>query len=192
MADKKILLWTKNWLKQKNYRFCFCQQAESSNDWAKASAFKSPASPGIFLVAQQSKGRGRQGKSWEDSDLMLSLLWEKYLRDIPVGSDTAFALDLLESLKRTWPFLPLSIKAPNDLLLKGKKAGGLLLELVSQGSQTALVLGLGLNVFSCPKAVSGACLSDYAKNIHVRTWEFFLENLFSLWKVRAVKAEPLL
>ena len=186
LMDDRISLWTKNWLTKKKLPFCFFEKAESSNDLAKARAFKKEPDGFAFLVHQQTKGRGYEDKIWQNSDLTISFLWEKNLREITVNSCEFFALDLKKALQKTWPALPLSVKAPNDLFLDSKKAAGILLEFVRQGSKTALIIGLGLNVFSRPKNLPAGFLAEKTKNIHPKTWESFLEQLLSLWNKRAV------
>ena len=142
-----------------------------------------------FLTERQSAGRGQHNKIWINSDLMISFLWQGDLKKITPNSAKDFAWDLLSALKETWPSLPLNVKAPNDLLLDGKKAGGLLLEPVRQGGKTALIAGLGLNVFSAP-IQRATCLSRHIKPITLKKWESFLSRLVSLWSARAF-AKPL-
>jgi biotin-(acetyl-CoA carboxylase) ligase len=63
----------------------------------------------------------------------------------------ASALVALEALLERSPELPLTLKWPNDLWLKGRKLGGLLCESVSVGGKEPfLILGLGLNVQHAP------------------------------------------
>lgn len=180
-----IFLWTKHWITKKGIPFYFLELATSSNDLAKDQAFKGLASPKIFLVNQQTKGRGYKDKKWENSDLMISFLWEENLKKITISSCKDFALDLCKALKEVWPQLTLQVKAPNDLYLNKRKTAGLLLEILNQGSKTALIVGLGLNVFSCPKNLKAAYLAEQTKTINSTNWKFFLNHLFSLWSKRA-------
>ena len=133
---------------------------------------------------QQSQGRGRENRKWENSDLMISFLWEGNLKKITASSCEDFALDLKKALKTVWPVLPLQVKAPNDLYLNDKKTAGILLEILHQGSEIALIVGLGLNVFSCPENLKATCMAEHTKDIHLKKWESFLEYLFSLWSKR--------
>ena len=183
--EKTISLWTKNWLEKKEIPFCFLEKTKSSNDLAKEQAFKNLSSPFVFLVAGQTQGRGREDKVWKNSDLMLSFLWEKNLKEINIGSSEDFAVDLHKALKAVWPSLPLKVKTPNDLYLGDKKLAGILLEVLNQGSKNALVVGLGLNVLSCPGNLESSCLAEHTRNISFKSWELFLESVFSLWNQRA-------
>ena len=179
-----ISMWTKYWMTKKGIPFCFLEAAKSSNDSAKEQAFKSLTSPTVFLADQQIEGRGSKNKRWEDSDLMVSFLWEKNLKRITTSSCEDFVLDLYKSLKRVWPHLTLQVKAPNDLYLNDKKTAGILLEVLNQGANRALIVGLGLNVFSYPKNLKAACLAEQINDINPYSWEAFLNHLFSLWNKR--------
>lgn len=176
-----IFLWTKKWLMKKKISSYFSDCKDSSNDWAKNQAFQIQEFPSVFLVAYQTKGRGQADKKWENSDLMISFLWKQSLREMNIFSSQDFVRDLKKALQKEWPDLDLFLKAPNDLYLGKGKMAGLLLEVIRQGNETALVVGLGLNVFSCPSGLNSACLANQTKNISEKSWENFLDHLFSLW-----------
>lgn len=182
-----VSLWTKQFLKQNNISVYFKERASSSNDWAKEEAFKKLQPSVVFLLDKQSQGRGYGSSRWENSDLMFSFLWQKNFSDIPVEACEDFAIDLKQALKKTWPKLDFRVKPPNDLYLKEAKLAGLLLEVLKQGSQTALVVGLGLNVFSAPKNLNAVCLADQTQKINSKIWYFFLQNLIFYWFQRVKK-----
>ena len=146
-------------------------------------AFQSLDNPILFLVNHQSKGRGSQGREWKNSDLMLSFLWHKENCQIKVETCENFAQDVQEALQTAWLDLNIRFKAPNDLYLKDKKLAGLLLEVLSQGSMRAFILGLGLNVFSAPEGFA-SCLKDQVESLSQTKWEIFLSNLISSWSKR--------
>ena len=95
----------------------------------------------------QTAGRGRQGAQWLDApgqSLLVSLiLWDAPLPE-PVGLlGVCAALATADALEAHYPDLPpLRLKYPNDLLLHGRKLGGVLAEVVEN---TALV-GVGVNL----------------------------------------------
>ena len=179
-----IFLWTKQFLKESSISFQFKDQVSSSNDWAKEEAFKDLNSPTVFLVNRQSQGRGYGSNKWKDSDLMFSFLWEKNFSNIPLKACEDFAIDLKQALKNIWPLLDFQVKAPNDLYLNGTKLAGILLEVLKQGSQTALIVGLGLNVFSAPKNLKAVYLAEQTQGIDLKTWHSFLKSLNFYWSQR--------
>ena len=181
---KKVSSWTKDFLDQEKIPFYFKQQATSSNDLAKDQAFKKKQRLSVFLVGHQTKGRGYNNKIWQNSDLQISFLWKQNFSDIPLKACEDFAKDLKQALKKAWPQLDFKVKPPNDLYLEGGKLAGLLLEALKQGSQTALIVGLGLNVFSAPKNLNAAYLAKKTQDINLKTWQTFLQNLVCCWSQR--------
>ncbi|MBC6415150.1 MAG: hypothetical protein GDA46_02005 [Bdellovibrionales bacterium] len=179
-----LSLWTKNFLQQQNLNFYFQDKASSSNDLAKKKAFQNKTNPSVFLVKTQTKGRGYNNKKWENSDLMISFLWQKTKGTISSKISKDFAKDVEQALKKTWPELNIFFKAPNDLYLNEKKLAGLLIEILTQGFQTALIVGLGLNVFSTPKNLRASCLKEQLEKITHPSWNFFLKTLIQMWSQR--------
>lgn len=182
-----ISLWTKQFLQQQKYEFDFQEKASSSNDLAKMRALTKQSNPYFCLVSQQTMGRGRNNKKWENSDLMLSFLWQKQNWNVPAGACRDYAEDVKQALQKTWPELKLFVKAPNDLYGNKKKLAGLLLEVLSQGPKTALIAGLGLNVFSAPKNLNVGCLKEQIETITSQSWMIFLDALIKAWTQRALK-----
>ena len=181
-----VFIWTKKYMDERGFSGEFFKIAGSSSDLAKAQAFKRESLPDFFLVDQQIQGRGQNNKVWENSDLMISFLWNRKIREI--SDCEQFAWDLHKALKKTWPELVLSLKAPNDLYLNGRKTAGILLEILNQGHQKALILGLGLNVFSSPKNLKSSCLAEQAKDISYETWSLFLDHLMRFWNQRVLNS----
>jgi len=95
----------------------------------------------------QTAGRGRQGAQWLDApgqSLLVSLiLWDAPLPE-PVGVvGVCAALATADALKAHYPDLPpVRLKYPNDLLLHGRKLGGVLAEVV----EGVAVVGVGVNL----------------------------------------------
>ncbi|MCC7464209.1 MAG: biotin--[acetyl-CoA-carboxylase] ligase [Gammaproteobacteria bacterium] len=114
---------------------------------------RAPPQPGQcdFLLAEyQSAGRGRHARRWvapPGGALCLSVSWS--FAALPPGAGAlslAAGVAVLEALA-TLGELPIGLKWPNDLLAQGRKLGGMLLELRSEGGGPALlVFGIGLNV----------------------------------------------
>ncbi len=96
----------------------------------------------ICLAENQSAGRGRRGKSWESSrsgSILLSLGWRLDRADIR-GMSLASGIAVMESLRESG-VQQVELKWPNDILINGKKAGGILVEI----SALNCVIGIGLN-----------------------------------------------
>lgn len=120
---------------------------ESTNTALLARA-EAGAPSGSVLVAQtQTHGRGRQGRLWRSApgdSLTFSLLWRFAPGTLPVGLPLAVGLACVRTLDKVG--VPgTALKWPNDVLLDGRKLGGILIELVPQAAHAA-VIGIGLNL----------------------------------------------
>jgi BirA family biotin operon repressor/biotin-[acetyl-CoA-carboxylase] ligase len=112
-----------------------------------------PPEPGrcdVLLAEYQSAGRGRHARRWvapPGGAICLSVSWS--FAALPPGTGAlslAMGVAALEALS-TLGALPVGLKWPNDLLAGGRKLGGMLLEMRSEGGGPALlVFGIGLNV----------------------------------------------
>ncbi len=117
----------------------YFDEVASTNSWL----LEQGAADGcICLADNQSAGRGRRGKSWESSrygSILLSLGWRLDRPDIQ-GMSLVSGIAVMESLRRLG-VQQAELKWPNDILIGGKKAGGILVEI----STVNCVIGIGLN-----------------------------------------------
>jgi BirA family transcriptional regulator, biotin operon repressor / biotin---[acetyl-CoA-carboxylase] ligase len=122
----------------------------STNDVAHAEA-AAGAGDGLLVIAdEQTAGRGRLDRRWwapPGSSLLMSLLLRPALPAEQTGQLTmCLGLGAVEGIEAVTGLRP-ALKWPNDLLLDGRKLGGMLTELRLMGEQLAyVVLGLGINV----------------------------------------------
>ena len=110
----------------------------STNDRARELAQAGAPHGTLVTAAEQTAGRGRQGRTWSappGSTLLLSVV----LRDPPALLPLAAALAVAEVAGAR-----AQIKWPNDVLLDGRKVAGILAEGRPQDGWAAL--GIGLNV----------------------------------------------
>jgi BirA family biotin operon repressor/biotin-[acetyl-CoA-carboxylase] ligase len=114
------------------------------------------AAPGTLVVARaQTLGRGRLSRFWlsrPGMGLYFSLILRPQLEPEDLSKITLTAglavVKVVEELYRIEP----KIKWPNDLLLNGKKFGGILTETgsvlhLAEGQNPLVVVGVGLNLF---------------------------------------------
>jgi BirA family biotin operon repressor/biotin-[acetyl-CoA-carboxylase] ligase len=109
----------------------------------------------IVVAEEQTEGRGRLGRSWvapPGTGLLVSLLLRPPLRAADLWQVTSLAgvalVDAIGDVAKDRPVQPrIGLKWPNDLLLDGRKAAGLLAEAGTVGGRLAWVaLGMGVNV----------------------------------------------
>ena len=128
----------------------------STNADLKQAAEAGEAEGLVIQALRQTAGRGRQGRAWDspEGNLYASILLRPAcsLRDIGYYSFIA-ALAVHDTIAAFLPQEVIELKWPNDVLVKGGKISGILLE-SSPGDADGvawLVIGIGVNVLHCPE-----------------------------------------
>lgn len=109
------------------------------------------AAPGLVCSAeQQTAGRGRRGRTWVSPfarNLYLSLVWE-YHQGAAALEGLSLAVGVAVARALTSCGLPaVQLKWPNDVIFRGAKLGGVLLEMTGDAAGTCqVIVGVGLNV----------------------------------------------
>jgi BirA family transcriptional regulator, biotin operon repressor / biotin---[acetyl-CoA-carboxylase] ligase len=125
-------------------RVLFFRRVDSTNNVAARLA-DDPANDGLaVLAAEQTAGRGQHGRRWQcrpgDGVLLSVLLFPPPPIRRPAVLTAWAAVAVCETVRRLTG-LQARIKWPNDVLLRGRKVCGILIE---QGRGS--VVGIGLNV----------------------------------------------
>lgn len=114
------------------------------------------APDGTTVVAQrQTAGRGSRGRGWDSPEggLWLSVLWRPRPGDDPRLLSLRAGLAVAELLDGVGGVPFVQLKWPNDVIVDGRKVGGLLCEARWLGAELSWVaIGLGLNVRNAPPA----------------------------------------
>lgn len=122
----------------------------STNDEALAWAAAGAANLSLVVADEQTTGRGRAGRKWftpPGSALAFSLILRPAEDERPHLTRTVglAALALSDSLRTH--SLEAQIKWPNDILIAGQKAAGILVESVWNGEDVdCAVIGMGINI----------------------------------------------
>ncbi|MCI4665083.1 MAG: biotin--[acetyl-CoA-carboxylase] ligase [Neomegalonema sp.] len=123
---------------------------DSTNAEALRRSASGEAGPLWIAARRQLSGRGRRGRDWASSsgDLTVTLLlrplaWRRSATPIEVATlSFAASLSISDAVRALEPTLSPGLKWPNDVLLKGGKLAGVLLE----SSQDVLAIGIGVNL----------------------------------------------
>ena len=109
-----------------------------------------PLPPLLILALEQSGGRGRHGRTWA-SPAGKGVYATRVLTVQDASSLQTLPLLVGIGLCRALAPLPCRLKWPNDLLVAGKKIGGILIEAMvrAEGESRALI-GFGVNVSQGP------------------------------------------
>lgn len=119
-----------------------------------------------ILALQQTRARGSRGRRWSEppaGNLAVSvLLRPKGGLGLPAQWPLLAGLALHQALSPDDPDGRLSLKWPNDLMLDGRKLGGILVERGANDGHDWVVIGFGANLLSAPELPDkvAACMAE--------------------------------
>ena len=156
-------------------------RCESTNDLAWSAALEGAPEGLVILAEEQTKGRGRFGRTWiagRGEAVLASVLLRPSIEldRIPLMT----ALGALAAADVAGP--EAQIRFPNDVLVGGRKIAGILVEGRFVSSRPdAFIVGLGFNVTGHPPDVNATSLGPGASRLHAA--RALLEAL-DLWYAR--------
>ena len=126
------------------------EEIDSTNARAVTLARQGALDGTLVLAERQTKGRGRLGRRWfapPGSSLLMSLILRPPLAPRQAQRMTMIcSLAAIEAISEVTGLVA-QVKWPNDILLSGKKLGGVLTELGLCGNRLDYtVVGMGLNI----------------------------------------------
>ncbi len=145
---------------------------KSTNDEAIKLIKKDKFVPCIITAKNQTKGRGTMGKKWisKKGNLFISLFFEISSRNIKFDKFSVLNPRVIKSVLEKYSKYKISIKWPNDLLVKKRKLCGILQEVIQYKNKKFLIIGIGINTKISPKNKSfksislSACSDRIIKN----------------------------
>jgi len=147
---------------------CF-KKATSTNDLAWLEISRGAPEGTVILADEQTKGRGRFGRSWfaPTGGLWVSVVLKP---QIPVEHSCLLmvigAIAVCELIREKLN-LPATIRWPNDVIINDKKVAGIIVEARYLANKPeAMVLGIGLNV-NVPKDKIPAELKDIFTSLSI-------------------------
>ncbi|MGM0576713.1 MAG: biotin--[acetyl-CoA-carboxylase] ligase [Myxococcota bacterium] len=157
------------------------ESASSTNEAAR-DLVRQGAPGGTVVVADvQTAGRGRRGRTWFSprGGLYLSYIHESALQPSRLVGITLDAATAVATALEDATGLEPSLRWPNDVILRGRKVGGVLPELHTEEGRehSVVVVGVGLNV--------NTPLSEFPEELHpiatslreVTEWDHDLDRL---------------
>ena len=125
-------------------------EIDSTNNYAKKIASEGCAHGTVVVADRQTMGRGRIGRQWQSDSadgLWFSIVVRPELEPENIQVITlATSVAVVEAIKETQGII-CGIKWPNDIILDGRKLGGILTELSAEpGHVNYVVVGIGINV----------------------------------------------
>lgn len=122
----------------------------STNDEARRLASAGAPEGTLIIADEQTAGRGRLHRRWwapPATSLLFSLIFRPPLAPVQAQQLTMCAGLAAAEAIQAQTGLDVGLKWPNDVVWKGRKLGGILTELETDGERLAYaVVGMGLNV----------------------------------------------
>jgi len=151
--------------------FLYYPSVTSTMDVARKAAREGAKEGTVIVAEEQTIGRARLGRAWINppgvlaTSIILRPEMGQLIRLSMVGSlVTSRCIEKATGLKTT-------IKWPNDVLVRGKKISGILLESALRGQSVDwAVIGIGINVNFDPKAYPE--IADIATSLSVELGEY--------------------
>jgi len=129
-------------------RIEFVESTTSTNDFAKKLLAEAPSDGLVVLADYQSAGRGRHHRPWRSPRGASVLCSVALVESSPVwdGGQLALLVGIAacDAIRRATDVTP-TIKWPNDLMVRGRKLGGILVEKDSRSDGTVFIIGVGIN-----------------------------------------------
>ena len=184
-----IYEWTSAWAESAGLKLWRSAETDSTNTTAKddadlttrpvLSAGARVSAPSLYLTRLQVRGRGRGTNVWQaPSGSSLFHSWSFQVASVPQPIlSPLVGLALFRAAKGVWPSVAFNLKAPNDLYIESAKVAGILIEIVDQGTDKRVVIGIGMNVMSHPENVPTATsLAQHRVPSH-QEWQAFMSAL---------------
>lgn len=136
----------------------------STNSYAFSLDKANMAHGTVILTEHQTAGRGRLGRRWlspSQKNIACSIIvtdprLEDHLTWIPLVTGLA----IVETFKEDF-HIKMALKWPNDIIMNGKKIGGILCENIRRDHSLGItVVGVGLNINTTPSDFSVELLSS--------------------------------
>jgi BirA family biotin operon repressor/biotin-[acetyl-CoA-carboxylase] ligase len=147
--DRNIKTYIKSRLKTQfvGQKIYYYNRLATTMETARELAKKGTAEGTVVIADTQTAGRGRMGRAWlsPEGSLSMSLILKPSLDNLPQLVMIA-SLAVVNSIKHV-AGLETQIKWPNDILVKGKKVCGILIENEVKGEGVNFaIIGIGINV----------------------------------------------
>lgn len=131
--------------------FLILQKVDSTNNYATALLHEGMAHHGTVVFAyEQTQGKGQRHKQWisaKNENITVSIILQNI--NLPISAGFLLSMSIAVAALRFFKQYTTNclIKWPNDIILNDRKAGGILIENLFQGTDWKYsVVGVGLNI----------------------------------------------
>ncbi len=150
----------------------------STNDEAHLRVAARNVEPVWIAAAEQTRGKGRLGRHWASrpGNLYASLVWPANVELKLLASLSLVAgLAIRDAVMETGIAGPVQLKWPNDVLISGQKASGVLIESVALRGFNVAIIGCGLNLAHHPPDTRWPATSLAARDIAIKPRDMLIK-----------------
>jgi BirA family biotin operon repressor/biotin-[acetyl-CoA-carboxylase] ligase len=165
------------------------QTGSTNDDLIELARLAAPDKPAVRAALHQFAGRGRHGRRWHDARgrALLFSVMTSWMQDPAAASAVTLAcgISVAEALRERG--IEARLKWPNDLLLSGRKLGGILTELAFDSqARASLVVGVGINL--CLDPETRVAIDQPAAALDERIVEAQLSSEREVWIAQLARA----
>lgn len=131
-------------------------ELDSTQDYANDLSSMGSMHGTIVIANMQKMGKGRIGRSWISprGGLWMSIIFRpEFSVDCVIFAQFMGAVAVAEAIMEVTK-IRCTLKWPNDVLIRGKKVCGILVDVNLQNKNKAIVMGIGLNANIVPSLVN--------------------------------------
>ncbi|HEX6859176.1 MAG TPA: biotin--[acetyl-CoA-carboxylase] ligase [Caulobacteraceae bacterium] len=163
------------------------EELDSTNAEARRRAEAGATGPLWITAARQTAGRGRRGRAWEtgEGNLAATLLFTTSKPPAEAAQVSFVAALAVADLASAYvPVSLVSLKWPNDPLIGGKKASGILIESGAGANGLWVAVGVGVNLAHAPKDMPATSFAAHMTVAPPRPLEALsvLADAFERWR----------
>ena len=140
---------------------------DSTNNVAIRRIKKGKTKPTLIIANIQKKGKGQYGRQWVSyKGNIFMTIYFNLEKNIGIKSLSKKIYSLLKKSLGKFVSEKITIKLPNDLLIKGYKVCGILQETVNYNNTKYFIIGIGINLVKSPKIANKqvSFLQKYNRN----------------------------
>ena len=125
---------------------------DSTNNVAIRRIKKGKIKPTLIIANSQKRGRGQYGRKWTSyrGNIFMSIYFD-LKKNINIKSLSKKIYTILKKSLEKFVNEKITVKLPNDLLIKGSKVCGILQETIIYNNNKYFIVGIGINLIKSPK-----------------------------------------
>ena len=127
------------------------ESVDSTNNVALRRIKKGKIKPTLIIANSQKRGRGQYGRKWTSyrGNIFISFYFN-LKKKLTIKSLSKKIYIIIQKSLEKFVNEEITIKLPNDLLIKGSKVCGILQETIVHDKNRYFIIGIGINLIKSP------------------------------------------